>query len=155
MVAFDRTGAEIFRKRGHADTVDIEPSELRRLRGSVLTHNHPGGVTHGPPSLRGLSFSGSDVRTAATARVAELRAITTGWRYSLRPPSGGWNYDWWLTVLEPTRIAARGGALADLMPRMQRSELTRAEVNGLVDHEVWVRVARTLGMQYTRTRVRP
>lgn len=154
MVAFDRTGREILRKRGHRDSVEIEPSELWRLRGSVITHNHPGGAIGGAPALRGLSFPASDVRTAATAQVVELRAITAGWRYSLRPPTSGWSYDWWQRVLEPTRRAARRDVLSILIPSMGRAEITRDEVNGLVDHETWTRVARTLGMTYTRTRVR-
>jgi hypothetical protein len=47
--------------------VAIEPSELRLLHGTVITHNHPGGTIDGPDALRGLSFSESDVRTAAWA----------------------------------------------------------------------------------------
>jgi hypothetical protein len=94
------------------DSVDIEPSELRRLRGCVLTHNHPGAAIGGPPALRGLSFSEADVQTAATAQVAELRAITVGWRYTLRPPAGGWSRDWWQRVLRPAHRSAYHTALA-------------------------------------------
>ena len=100
LVAFDRTGAEVLRKTGDAESVEIETSELRLLSGTVITHNHPGGAIDGPDALRGLSFSESDVRTAAWAQVAEVRVITAGWRYSLRPPPSGWNLDWHDRVLQ-------------------------------------------------------
>ena len=107
LVAFDRTGAEVLRKTGDAESVEIEPSELRLLNGAVITHNHPGGAIDGPDALRGLSFSESDVRTAAWAQAAEVRVITAGWRYSLRPPPTGWNLNWYQRVLEPVRQSSK------------------------------------------------
>jgi hypothetical protein len=48
--------------------------------------------------------------------------------------------------LESADVAARRDVLSILIPSMGRGEITRDEVNGLVDHETWARVARTLGM---------
>jgi len=155
LVAFDRTGAEVLRKTGQPESIDIELFELRLLHGTVITHNHPGGAIDGPDALRGLSFSESDVRTAAWAQAAEVRVITAGWRYSLRPPPGGWNRDWHDRILEPAWRAARSEVVAEMIPRMDRREVTHAEGYALTIHETWDRTAKTLGMKYTRRRVKP
>lgn len=109
----------------------------------------------GPPALRGLSFSEADVRTAAMADVSELRAITAGWLYTMRPPPGGWSFNWWQRALEPARRAAYAEALNDLRPRVLRGELTRDEMAALLMHETWRRVAASLGMHYSRRQVKP
>jgi len=155
LVAFDRTGTEVLRKTGGPESVDIEPSELRLLHGTVITHNHPGGAIDGPDALRGLSFSEADVRTAAWAQAAEVRVITAGWRYSLRPPPSGWNLDWHQRVLNPAVRNIRSEVARHLMERVKNRDVTRVEAESLRMHETWLRVAPTLGMTYNRWRVRP
>jgi EmrB/QacA subfamily drug resistance transporter len=161
LVAFDRVGTEVLRKTGDAESVDIETSELRLLSGAVITHNHPGGAIDGPDALRGLSFSESDVRTAAWAQAAEVRVVTAGWRYSLRPPLTGWNLDWYNRVLHNAvrerdlYRQAHSEALTDIREIESRGEvMTQEERGALAIHLTWRHVAEKLGMHYTRTRVR-
>jgi hypothetical protein len=73
----------------------------------------------------------------------------------MRPPPGGWNLEWHDRVLEPARRAARGEVVIEMIPRMDRRELARAEGYALTIHETWDRTAKALGMQYTRRRVKP
>jgi len=155
-IALDRTtGRELFRRPGTRDRIQFTSNDEREMRGQILTHNHPGGVTDGPVELRGISFSEADVELAAFVEVAEVRVITAGWRYTLRPPPTGWNRDWWQQILVPEHNLHRGEVLADVIPRMVRGELTRVEGAAFTIHETWVRVAKALGMTYNRMRVRP
>jgi hypothetical protein len=153
VLAFDWTGRKVVEKVGSEDTVELTARDVRRMRHAVVTHNHPGGVADGPAGLRGTSFSEADVELAAFAQVAEERVVTAGWRYSLRPPAAGWSYDWWQTTLQPALREARHDATAALRTDIRRGELTRDEATALLMHELWTRVARRLGMRYTRTQV--
>lgn len=101
LVSFDKDGKEVFSKMQMGDPdgpgplvagVDFTPDEVHAMAGMVVTHNHPGAWDYpeGDPRRDGSSFSGADVALAAEANVAEIRAVTPHWVYSLRPGSGGW-----------------------------------------------------------------
>ncbi|MFN8636441.1 MAG: hypothetical protein U0893_21545 [Chloroflexota bacterium] len=140
VVAFDATGREILRKIGSAEHVDLEPSEVRRLRHAVITHNHPQSYD--------VSFSLADVRLAAFAGASEVRVVTHGVTYSLRPPISGWSLDWAERLLVPTYEQGRRRATPAAVEQARRGEVTREVAQATIIHQAWVHVAAVLGLQY-------
>ena len=142
LVGLDATGREVLRKLGTRDRVDLEASEVRRLRHTVITHNHP--------APRGLSLSLSDGQLAAMAVAREVRVVAGRWTYMLRPPSSGWSLDWGRRVLAPAYEAERRQIIPTMLERVRAGELSREDAEAAIHHEVWVRVAERLGMRYGR-----
>jgi hypothetical protein len=62
---YDANGNEIFVKDGNGNSVNFTPDEIEKLKGAVLTHNHP---TSGP-------LSDDDVFLAVHRGLREIRAV--------------------------------------------------------------------------------
>ena len=90
LLVFDQSDQEILRKPGQRDNVQVTAAEHRRMRGRIVTHNHSSNAKLPPTDPRpdGYSFSLQDVSLAIGGSVAEMRAVSGVWRYSLRPGPG-------------------------------------------------------------------
>ncbi len=76
-----RTGENILSIAGNSDTVEFTGSQIRSIRDSVLTHNHPGGLT----------FSVDDIAFSAFSDLAEMRVVTPERHvYRMLRPAKGW-----------------------------------------------------------------
>lgn len=75
-VVYDSQGAYLFQKRGTKNEVLFSISELLKLKGNVVTHNHPSGS----------SFSAQDIFLLKWGKLAELRVITETGVFYIRPP---------------------------------------------------------------------
>jgi SPP1 gp7 family putative phage head morphogenesis protein len=151
---FDTEGKEILRAAGEADRIelDLTDEQASQLRGSVMTHNHPTEVKvkKSDPRWKGASFSTDDIKVAAELGLAEARAVTFGYRFSMRPPAGGWSEE---TVPEILASFERNRAKVarELMIAVRSGEMTVAEAEARVQHEVWKLVAAELGLKYRRS----
>lgn len=89
---FDPAGRQVLRKRGTADGVFFSVEELPLLKDSLLIHNHPPQREYprSDPRFEGGSFSERDLDLVLTYDIAEMRAVTPGWRYVATRPAGGW-----------------------------------------------------------------
>jgi hypothetical protein len=92
---FDHDGRQVLRKRGTADGVFFVADELPLLKDALLVHNHPPNHRYDPadPRFEGGSFSERDLDLVLTYDIAELRAVTPGWRYVIVRPPNGWIVD--------------------------------------------------------------
>jgi hypothetical protein len=92
---FEAAGRQVLRKRGTANGVTFAGDELPLLRDAHLVHHHPPNREFAPDDLRfeGGSFSERDLDLVLTYDVAEVRAVTPGWRYVLTRPESGWLLD--------------------------------------------------------------
>lgn len=70
----DKEGNTLLRKRGAQDHVGFTAEEATRMKGNVLTHNHP----------FESSFSSDDVRCLIKYKLGEMRAVTSDYRYSMK-----------------------------------------------------------------------
>jgi hypothetical protein len=73
LLVMDKQGKELAVVWGEDTSVDVSPALERKLRGKIVTHNHPSGC----------SFSENDWVTSAKARVREMRVITSTRVYSV------------------------------------------------------------------------
>lgn len=77
-ILYDENGKRIFRKKGDANSVEFTSSEIRQMRGGVLTHNHPG-ADYG-------CFSPADIEMLRESHLSEVRVATPVGVFSLQRP---------------------------------------------------------------------
>lgn len=154
-IAVDAKGRTLVAKTGEARHIVWRQPEAKRLRGSIFTHNHPTGYTFaiGDPRRLGSSLSFEDVAFAVKWEVAEVRAVSPGWRHSLRPSSGSWPSQETLRGAfdEVSAEVEREGwaAIGEGASRGERDKVLR-EQEANYWHWIWQRVAERLGFVYSR-----
>jgi hypothetical protein len=124
---------------------------IRSVRDAVFVHNHPYGWRYGPedPRRAGYSFSPEDIFLACKARVAEIRAVSPGYRFSLQAKGVGWQDADWLMI----ETIFRGEYVAvnrELTFRVLKGEITQAMLQVELLHLTWARFAGVLGLAYQR-----
>jgi SPP1 gp7 family putative phage head morphogenesis protein len=129
------TGEQILRKAGNKDSIWFNADELARMRGSILTHNHPKPLYGNDP----LSFSLSDVRLAARNGLQEIRAVGNKYAYSLKTSGLGWE------DIEPIYNAADEAVARAMTPQLMnyRMGVGQSEFEHL--HRVWLEVEKHFG----------
>jgi len=141
--AYNRMGQEVTRKEGVVARVVFNRDELDAIHGGTLTHNHPT-----PPGYRdGGSFSLADVLLAVQENLAELRAVSATYRYSMRPSGRAW----------PRRSSVRNSferieeaVTQSLRAQVQQGTLTAPEADVERYHQVWQQAAAELKLTYVR-----
>jgi hypothetical protein len=116
----------------------------------IFTHNHPQGWLYpeGDPRRLGTSFSPHDIHSAALAGMAEIRAVTSRYLFTIRPASGGA----WPAA---DQIEPMFDLVKDMMARHMPQTLRRGMVDprqAIADapHMVWIDLAPVMGLQYRR-----
>lgn len=150
--AWNAEGGLVLQKDGTSSSVSFEDDEILLLNGTTFTHNHPHGLgfAEDDPRSFGNSFSLQDLRLACYAGLAEMRAVTPRLRFSLKPPASGWNFDYWISVMEPVYLRHKAGVSRELRQQFASGAITYAQADNAYFHEVCSRVAYDLGLEYTR-----
>ena len=131
----DGEGNVLFRRQGGASRVDLSDVPPERLRGNVVTHNHPWQS----------SFSEQDVRFAIQFGPAEMRVVTTRYRHALRlPPHVEWD------DVQPLIDMVGQGVYERLRSMLLYDEITAEEYAERLWHEIWSEVADIKGWDYRR-----
>lgn len=76
-VVYGPDGRYLFQKRGTGNEVSFTMSEFKRLKGGVVSHNHPAGA----------SLSSQDIILLQKSGAAEVRASTASGVYFMRSPA--------------------------------------------------------------------
>src|SRR5205823_5749281 len=89
--AVDAAGNVVLDKAGTSSEIELTDEEVELLRSAtsvIFTHNHPGGWRFPPDDPRhgGNSFSPHDIHLACKCELAEIRAVTPRFRFSMKPP---------------------------------------------------------------------
>ena len=94
-VVFNADGDILIDKRGESTSVGFTSEEVKEMKDAVLTHNHPRGWGHDEKSWGriGNSFSKADLMLAINHDLAEIRAVTPNYTFSMRRPEKGWGVD--------------------------------------------------------------
>jgi len=159
-VVFDNQGKELFRRTGSSNAVEFSAKETERLRGATLTHNHP--AVHGDvgkATIHNLPLSGADGSMLADHGLADIRAVTRDYVYSLKPKPGATLADGKKIMsnwrrresLHYRKEAARLGKLVN------EGQMTPVEARRLSflyteqsQHKAWLDIADKSGLDYTR-----
>jgi hypothetical protein len=140
LCAFDVAGTTVFSKVGGCHDIDLSLLEIAHLQNALLTHNHPSG----------LSLSLDDVRVAMVGDLSEIRAVTANWRFILRRPDPGWDFQMFRRQVEPAHRRLEEEVLRELLLAINDGRMTEGQAQVAHRHEVWIRVGRELGLQYWR-----
>ena len=79
---YDKNGNIVFKKKGNADSVSFTVQERKKMKGCVLTHNHPDGSI----------FSPEDINMLRVGDLDEIRACNNNGAFVLRR-SDKWHED--------------------------------------------------------------
>jgi SPP1 gp7 family putative phage head morphogenesis protein len=140
---FDKQGNLLFEKEGGKTHITFTRQEFERMRGNVLIHNHPGGDQ---------SFSLDDIKSASEFQMAEIQVVTEEHWYSMKPPEGGWSWEWRVSKLEPEYWEARQKVVDAWNKGNPQGLVGKAaeESFSQIYHQIWEIVSNKTGMQYTR-----
>lgn len=135
----DAMGNVLLRKQGDAYRVGFTRDEQSQLKDAVVTHSHP--VVS--------SFSLADIRMLIKHDIAEMRAVDAEYAYSaVRPPEG------WATEEKAALLKAmediEAAVMGEFMDKLVRGNITEAQFEAEVYHEVWLRVTAMTKLIYSR-----
>ncbi len=135
---YSADGKYLFTKRGSVDEISFTSKEFRRLRDTVITHNHP----------TGGSFSPNDIWLLKKSNAAEIRAITENGVYFIRQPQK-WSIE--INSLEKIKIV-REEIKKDVVRKYGRlynqGVITKVERFQLSSDELNRRFAERYGFEY-------
>jgi hypothetical protein len=125
--------------------VGFTEEEFALMRHAILTHNHTGPYTN--------SFSLGDVTKAAEADLREIRVVGRRFTFSMKPGDGGWP--------PPEAIRERYHAIENdyrfylefrirYLAVARREHIPEKDDARFFNHLVWERLAREMGLRYTR-----
>lgn len=141
--------------RGTINSIYITPEERQKVKGKIFTHNHPNmGYPSNDPRAAGVSFSDADVSFACYNEVAEVRAVTTNYNHSLKPPQQGWNRNFYDLKVKPAHEFYKKQVYNELVALILDNKITPESAEIQYHHEVMNRVAATTGLKYKRERIK-
>lgn len=147
-IIFDEYGNELFRKKGDETSVGFTYAEIRRMKGKILTHNHPPVALQGSTSIEGGSFSREDLMASCYSQLREVRAVAPEGRYSMKPPKEGWSENYWKEKLQPTYDRHFQDVYGEIIDEIRAGKIEVAKADREIWHRVAERTATELGMEY-------
>ncbi|MFJ1490511.1 hypothetical protein [Capnocytophaga canis] len=156
LVVLDKNGNALIDKRGEATSVSVTPNEIFLMKDNVVTHNHPRGwrSPEGTLGRIGSSFSFEDISLAIKADVAEIRAVTPLYTFSMKRPEKGWvkmltlkrEYE----LIEQQVREEMFSIIGKKKGILQKEAIKRAE--SMHYHLIWKRFCEKYNIEYTKTK---
>lgn len=153
--AFDINGNQLFFKNGAATSVTFTSEEVSMMYGGVVTHNHPRGWGYPESDLRrgGNSFSLDDVALAAKAKAKEMRAASPWYNHSIKPGPDGWSIEMYKEKIVPAYEKHKRSLYSEQIRDLQAGKLNLNKAEADFIHDIWTRVAKEIGLIYSRERI--
>lgn len=154
-ISFNKDGEVVLNKDGQSRHVAFTAEECRKLKNTIMTHNHPSGWAYPENSVRriGNSFSEDDILMAVRWDLAEMRAVTPNYTFVLKRPKKGWGVtpeDFHQVYKSVNKlIREEGDAYVD---KMGSSESSRDRAGIVHFHKVNKRLAKRFGWEYSKRR---
>lgn len=157
-VAFGKNGNIVIDKRGTTTRVAFKNEECAMMKDCVLTHNHPSGWSAKENTIGriGSSFSYADISLSINRDVAEIRAVTPTYTFSMKRPTNGWgvnvgklknDFD---IANENMRI--KMFEIIDKAKTLENIRQATERANTLHFHLIWKELAKKYGWKYTKTK---
>lgn len=154
-ISFTKDGEVVLNKDGQSRHVVFTSEECRKLRNTIMTHNHPSGWDYPENSVRriGNSFSKDDILMAVRCDLAEMRVVTPNYTFVLKRPEKGWGvtledfHEAYMSVYK--LIMEEGDAYVD---KMGSSESACARAAIVHFHKLNKRLSKMFGWEYSKRR---
>lgn len=135
---YDAKGKYILTKRGGASSVRLSPTEYIKLRGAVVTHNHPSGG----------SFSTNDIKFMRHTLISELRVSTEDGSYYLRRPEKWPKEIGTGEKIEKTRTEIRNQLKEKYSKLYNEGKITKVQRHKMISDEVNKIFSERYGLDY-------
>lgn len=152
MAAFDSEGKQVAFLDGEQYSVEIPEAMVPQLKDTIITHNHPMGLEYPKtdPRRLGNSFSMEDIDLLYTVAAAEMRAVSPGYRHSMKPPKDGWKFKSRNEIVDAL-INIETGVKKDFQAKVNSGELNYKNAEANHQHEIMTRFSQKYETIYERT----
>lgn len=137
---YDSSGRNVFKKDGSAHDVSFTKDEIKRMRGCVLTHNHPGGA----------SLSAADINMLRSSKLSEIRAVGRDGVYRMIQPD-----KWKEEISSASQIADEYNKIVnELQKPMEKwalenlDKITEKDYQIIYQNKVVTEFAKRFGLKY-------
>ena len=137
---YDSSGRNVLKKDGSAHDVSFTKDEIKRMRGCVLTHNHPGGA----------SLSAADINMLRSSKLSEIRAVGRDGVYRMIQPD-----KWKEEISSASQIADEYNKIVDeLQSSMEKwaldnlDKITEKDYQIIYQNKVVTEFAKRFGLKY-------
>lgn len=153
-VLFNKDGNIVIDKRGGSRSVQFTKDECLLMNDGILTHNHPGawGYSENDIMRIGNSFSIQDIALAVGNNLAEMRAVTPNYTFSMKRPDGGWG----ISVEELMKLYndENRNLRLEFTRRINKDTLTISQASATHFHILWKRLSKKLGFDYSKMKTK-
>lgn len=153
-VLFDKNGNIIIDKRGDSSSVQFTKDECRLMNDGIFTHNHPSSWKYEENDIMriGNSFSIQDIALAVGNNLAEMRAVTPNYTFSMKRPDKGWE----ISVKELMKLydEENRNLRLEFTRRINKGTLTISQASATHFHILWKRLSKKLGFDYSKMKTK-
>nr|DAH25947.1 MAG TPA: minor capsid protein [Caudoviricetes sp.] len=153
-VLFNKDGNIVINKRGGSRSVQFTKDECLLMNDGIFTHNHPGawGYSENDIMRIGNSFSIQDIALAVGNNLAEMRAVTPNYTFSMKRPDGGWG----ISVEELMKLYndENRNLRLEFTRRINKDTLTISQASATHFHILWKRLSKKLGFDYSKMKTK-
>ena len=153
-VLFNKDGNIVIDKRGGSRSVQFTKDECLLMNDGIFTHNHPGawGYSENDIMRIGNSFSIQDIALAVGNNLAEMRAVTPNYTFSMKRPDGGWG----ISVEELMKLYndENRNLRLEFTRRINKDTLTISHASATHFHILWKRLSKKLGFDYSKMKTK-
>lgn len=153
-VLFNKDGNIVIDKRGGSRSVQFTKDECLLMNDGIFTHNHPGawGYSENDIMRIGNSFSIRDIALAVGNNLAEMRAVTPNYTFSMKRPDGGWG----ISVEELMKLYndENRNLRLEFTRRINKDTLTISQASATHFHILWKRLSKKLGFDYSKMKTK-
>jgi len=153
-VLFNKDGNIVIDKRGRSRSVQFTKDECLLMNDGIFTHNHPGAWGYAENDIMriGNSFSIQDIALAVGNNLAEMRAVTPNYTFSMKRPDGGWG----ISVEELMMLYndENRNLRLEFTRRINKGTLTISQASATHFHILWKRLSKKLGFDYSKMKTK-
>lgn len=153
-VLFNKDGNIVIDKRGGSRSVQFTKDECLLMNDGIFTHNHPGAWRYSENDIMriGNSFSIQDIALAVGNNLAEMRAVTPNYTFSMKRPDGGWG----ISVKELMKLYndENRNLRLEVTRRINKDTLTISQASVTHFHILWKRLSKKLGFDYSKMKTK-
>lgn len=153
-VVIDKDGNILIDKRGAKYSVSFTKQEVEQMKDAILTHNHPRGWAFKENQIGriGNSFSYPDIELAIVQDLAEIRAVTPLYTFSLKRPEKGWGVT--NTVLKRYFNQETQKLRLEFESLIKKGYLSPETASAIHFHELWKRIAKHYQWDYQKLKTK-
>lgn len=153
-VVVDMNGNIVVDKRGESFQVKFSDEECSLMKDKIMLHNHPRGWGYSEGTLGriGSSFSIEDLALAVGNDLAEIRAVTPHYTFSMKRPETGWGVS--AKEVISTYIKNEKTLKGQFCKRIRKDTLTPSQANATHFHILARRIAKQYKWTYEKKKTR-